>query len=94
MAGLKELAKLTGLKQNEVVDVFDAILNLIRSGERVIIRNFGSFWEITRKPRKVTSPVLKEGSVISPEKKVIRFRSAAATRRIVKARGKAEQVEP
>lgn len=91
MAGAHELAKLTGQKQEVITDVFDALLNLVRSGERVTIRGFGSFFEVTRGPRVVKSPVLKNGFAPVREAKVLRFRPAGSTRRVIKASAKAKK---
>ena len=93
MAGVHELTKLTGLKQQEIIDVFDAVLNLARSKQRVIIRGFGSFWVVTRPPRTVVSTALKKGRAEVPEAKVLRFRASKETRRVVKARAKAKPTE-
>jgi nucleoid DNA-binding protein len=93
MAGVNELSKLTGLKRQQILDVFDAVLNLVIAGERVIIRGFGSFWEVTRQRRIITSSALPNGEAVVPEAKTVRFRPAISTKRIVKARGKAKKAK-
>lgn len=91
MAGIHELARLTGLTQQQVTDVFDAILNLIRNGDRVMIRKFGSFWEATQKQRTIVSSALRGGSASVPEAKKLRFRPSLSTKIVVKSRGKAKR---
>lgn len=91
MAGMNELARLTGLTQQQVADVFDGILNLIRNGDRIVLRGFGSFWEATQKKRTIVSSALEGGSAIVPEAKVLRFRPAPCTKILVKAKGKAKR---
>lgn len=93
MAGVNELAKLTGLKKQDVIDVFDGILNMVRNGDRVIIRGFGSFWEQERPARTVVSSALKGGKADVPPAKVLRFRSAGSTKRVVKARAKGRKAK-
>lgn len=91
MAGVHDLARLTGLTDQQVSDIFDGILNLIRNGERVIIRDFGSFFEITQKQRTVISSAIKGGRANVPEARVLRFKPSQSTRIVVKSRGKAKR---
>lgn len=86
MAGVKEIAKLTGLTQEQIHDVFDSIQNLAFSGVRVIIRRFGSFRAVERKRRTIRSPAIKGGSADVKPSMVIRYKPSKEVCREMKAR--------
>jgi nucleoid DNA-binding protein len=65
MAGIHEIAKAAGLKADVVTDVFEAVFQLVRSGESVRIAGFGSFDKKTFPGRTVKSPVINEGAPIT-----------------------------
>lgn len=92
MAGIHEIAKAAGLKASDVTDVFEAVFQLVRSGESVRIAGFGSFDRKTFPGRTVTSPVINEGEPITFGKSYrIAFRqSDQAKRRLNMARKKRE----
>lgn len=92
MAGIHEIAKAAGLKATDVTDVFEAVFQLVRSGESVRIAGFGSFDRKTFPGRTVTSPVINEGEPITFGKSYrIAFRqSDQAKRRLNMARKKRE----
>lgn len=62
MAGIHEIAKAAGLKAEVVTDVFEAVFQLVRSGESVRVAGFGSFDKKTFPGRTVKSPVINEGA--------------------------------
>lgn len=92
MAGIHEIAKAAGLKASDVTDVFEAVFQLVRSGESVRVAGFGSFDRKTFPGRTVTSPVINEGEPITFGKSYrIAFRqSDQAKRRLNMARKKRE----
>jgi nucleoid DNA-binding protein len=92
MAGIHEIAKAAGLKADVVTDVFEAIFQLVRSGESVRIVGFGSFDKKTSPGRTVESPVINEGAPITfGESFRIAFRqSDQAKRRLNMSRKKRE----
>ena len=68
----------TGLKQVEVKEVvqrtFDSIIESLRAGDKVELRNFGIFKVKTRKGRMGRNP--RTGDNVSiPDKKVVSFKS-------------------
>jgi nucleoid DNA-binding protein len=93
MAGMNEVAKLTGCTPEQVASVFDAILNLVRNGDNVVIRNFGSFREVIQKERVIHSTALEGGKATVPEAKVLRFRPSPATKIKTKAKAKARKAK-
>ena len=68
----------TGLKQVEVKEVvqrtFDMIIESLRKGDKVELRNFGIFKVKTRKGRVGRNPRTGE-SVSIPDKQVVSFKS-------------------
>ncbi|MBL7072766.1 MAG: integration host factor subunit beta [Candidatus Omnitrophica bacterium] len=68
----------TGLKQIDVKEVvqrtFDIIIDSLRTGKKVELRNFGIFKVKTRKGRLGRNPRTGEGVTI-PDKKVVSFKS-------------------
>jgi integration host factor subunit beta len=73
----------SGLKRREVSYVVDnfitAIIDSTASGERVEIRGFGVFSMLTKKPRKIHSPIA--GKVIdTPEKITIGFQPSSSVK--------------
>lgn len=65
MAGIHDIAKAAGLKASDVTDVFEAVFQLVRSGESVRIVGFGCFDRKSFPGRTVTSPVINEGEPIT-----------------------------
>jgi DNA-binding protein HU-beta len=72
MAGIADVAKAAGVKEEQVKAVFDAVKN---SPERVIIKGFGSFTVKTRAARKGKNP--QTGVTIDiPAKDVLTFKAS------------------
>ena len=61
MAGIHEIAKTAGVKNDVVVDIFEAIFRLVKSGETVRIVGFGSFEKKKFPGRTLSSPVINDG---------------------------------
>ena len=80
MAGIKNLARRAGLQTDDVQSVFDALTVLLSTGEDIRIPNFGTFQAKVQEPRKINSPVLPDGEVTSPRRRVIRFRMSSNLR--------------
>lgn len=86
MAGMHDVAREAGLKDEDVDKVFVAVQKLCKDGERVQVRNFGSFAQKVRAARIITSPKIPGGSAQVPERKVITFKASPATRENVEAK--------
>jgi nucleoid DNA-binding protein len=75
---IMKISEDTGLKQIEVKEVvqrtFDMIIDSLRRGNKVELRNFGIFKVKTRKGRLGRNPRTGE-SVSIPDKKVVSFKS-------------------
>ncbi|MBD3426302.1 MAG: integration host factor subunit beta [Candidatus Omnitrophica bacterium] len=74
---IMKIAEETNLKQVEVKEVvqrtFDMIIESLRQGDKVELRNFGIFKVKTRKGRLGRNPRTGE-SVTIPDKKVVSFK--------------------
>lgn len=92
MAGIHEIAKAAGLKAEVVTDVFEAVFQLVKSGESVRVSGFGSFDRKTFPGRTVQSPVINDGEPTKFEDSFrIAFRqSDQAKRRLNMSRKKRE----
>ena len=64
-AGLGEIAKAAGVKRDVVVDVFEAIFQLVRDGEVVRVTGFGTFERKSFPGRTVQSPAINEGEPVT-----------------------------
>lgn len=72
MAGIADVAKLAGIKAEQVAAVFNAVSTLA-ADERVTVRGFGSFQFKTRAARTARNP--KTGEAVQvPEKTVLTFK--------------------
>ena len=72
---IKKLAPAFGSKKDAeaaVRTIFDAIADVLLSGDEIAFRNFGAFRIRTRRERYVRSPQTKRMIKI-PEKRVVRF---------------------
>lgn len=76
MAGINEIAKQAGLKEEQARAVFSAVATLA-ADESVIVRGFGSFKTVTRKARTARNPKTGE-EVLVPEKIQLSFKAAKA----------------
>lgn len=61
MAGIQDVARVAGVKTDVVVDVFEAVYRLVKSGKTVRISGFGSFEKKKFPGRTITSSVINEG---------------------------------
>jgi nucleoid DNA-binding protein len=80
MAGVPEIARKAGVKQNDVRAMFAAVADLTAEGERVQVANFGSFSLRVQKERTVRSPKIPGGEATVPERNVIGFRMSKKLR--------------
>lgn len=77
----------------EVIDdIFEVITEALMRGERVVIRNFGSFEIATHKGSTGTDPKTHEPITYPDYNKVI-FRSSLGLREAVKAAGREQKEE-
>ena len=71
---VERLIKQSGLKRKEVLYIIDNFLDKIKesvyAGDKVEIRGFGTFHLVSKKPRKVFSPIANK-EIEVPAKQVI-----------------------
>lgn len=80
MAGTHDIARAAGLKDTEVHTVFATILEKVKNGERVLIKDFGTFQVKQVKERTITSPQIPSGSAVVPEHQVMKFKASPVTK--------------
>lgn len=79
MAGLNDIAARAGIESSQAQMVFDAIIERVNRGERVLIRGFGTFFRHEQRPRTVSSPVL--GAPVNvPKRYTLRFKCSTTAR--------------
>lgn len=101
MAGLADIAKEAGLNPvvdpntgkkiwtNEVLErFFELILERVASGERVHIKNFGSFSMKLYRGRTLNSPLMEDGEVTFGDRQTLRFSQSQ------KAKAKLNELAP
>lgn len=89
MAGLKEIAREAGFKDNisDVADVFDAVIKVAKEHGSIVIKGFGTFNLVTQAARTGRNPSNGEPVTI-PEKRIVKFKAAKTTVDIVEAPAK------
>ncbi len=82
MAGLHEVARTAGVKDEEASGVFEAILAHCNAGERVTIKGFGTFTMVEYQSRVVRSPVLAHQGGIAevPRYRRLKFKASKGAR--------------
>lgn len=92
MPGIKRLAKKAGIKSDVIPDIFEAIFEFIKNGERVVIPGFGVFERKIHKGRTVVSSVINDGEPTKFKSRyVMKFRPSGQVKRrlnIKKKKGK------
>lgn len=93
MSGLVEVAKESGVKPDVITNVFETILSMVASGDKVRIKGFGAFERRKYKGRTLTSSAVNDGEPITyPDSHVLKFRqSGLAKRRLNIVAKKAEK---
>jgi nucleoid DNA-binding protein len=74
MASVVEVAKKAGVSEDIALRVFEELVDLTRRGQRVYIRNFGSFFLKQRASRVVRSPALPGGEARVVPRTVLEFK--------------------
>lgn len=92
MAAIEQLGRRTGLTDAQIVALMDAVVDTAREGERVYIRNIGTFTVRVRPPRTIKSPVIPGGEKKLPERRVLEFRMSPKLAAVLNAGGKARGV--
>ena len=84
MAGVWDISKSAKVKSDVVTDIFEAIFNIVRSGESVKIPGFGSFEKKQFPGRTVTSPVINDGepTTFGPTFRIAFHQSTQCKRRL------------
>jgi nucleoid DNA-binding protein len=80
MAGTHDIARDSGMKDTEIKNVFNAILARTKNGERVLIKDFGTFEVKHVKERLIKSPQIPTGEAKVEAHDVIKFRPSPATK--------------
>jgi nucleoid DNA-binding protein len=94
MANANIIGKLAELTTKQVINVFEAILSLVRNGEKVNIRGFGTFFEYETKPKKVVSPLVNDGEPVRAKpKRVMKFKSSKITDRYINENAQLKKVD-
>lgn len=93
MSGVSEICKESGLKPEQVVNVFETILAMVASGEKVRLKGFGSFERKLYPGRTLTTPAVNGGEPMKyPDSYLLKFhQSNLAKRRINIAAKKAKR---
>lgn len=94
MAAIEKLGRATGLNDAQILALMNALVDVARDGERVYIRNFGTFSVRVRPARTIKSPVIPGGSTKLPERKVLEFKMSPKLYAVLNAGGKARGVAP
>lgn len=94
MAGIRDIAKSAGLKVEDVVDVFEAVFQLAKSGEQVRVSGFGTFEKKKFPGRTLKSPVINDGeeTTYGPSYR-ISFKSSEQCKRRLNRRSKANKAQ-
>jgi nucleoid DNA-binding protein len=94
MAAIEHLGRLSGLTDVQIQALMNALVDTTRTGERVYIRNIGTFTVRVRPPRTIKSPVIPGGEKKLPERRVLEFRMSPKLAAVLNAGGKALGVAP
>lgn len=94
MAGVHVIARAAGVKDTVALSLFSAILDQMAEGNRVYIKDFGSFVPVKRKARVVLSPQIKGGRAEVPERMVIKFRPSPVTKKVLNGDDKPKAKKP
>lgn len=82
-----QVAKQTGYKQQDVMNVIQETLELIvkqlATGEGLELRNFGVFELVTRKSKVGRNPNAPSQQVVIPERVVVKFKPGKVMRTLV-----------
>lgn len=91
-AGLGEIARAANVKRDVVVDVFEAVFQLVRDGEVVRVTGFGTFERKSFPGRTVQSPVINEGEPMTfGDVYRLSFRQSRQAKRRLNVRVKAKE---
>lgn len=80
MAGIHGVARTAEIKDAQAHALFAGILESVKQGNRVYVKDFGSFFPVKRAARTITSPQIPGGKAEVPERIVIRFRPSPVTK--------------
>ena len=92
MAGTHDIARDAGMKDTEVKNVFNAILARVKAGERVLIKDHGTYEAKHVKERMIKSPQIPNGEAKVEAHTVIKFRPSPVTKAILNGGEVPEQV--
>lgn len=90
MAGIQDIARGAGVKNDVVIDVFEQVLQMVKGGQRVRVIGFGTFERKTFPGRKLQTPAINDGKPFRfPDSFRLAFKqSQQAKRRLNKKRKK------
>lgn len=77
MAGTHDIARASGLKYEQVEEVFSQIMNAVERGDKVRINGFGTFSRGLYKARTLTTPAVNDGKPMElPETNTLKFKQS------------------
>ena len=91
MAGTHDIARDSGMKVTEVETVFSSIVEKCKNGERVLIKNFGSFERKDVSERIIKSPQIPGGTATVKPHSVIKFKPSPQIKAILAGEAAAEE---
>ena len=92
MAGLSELAKVSGITEVTIREAFEAVTQLVKSGEDVRISGFGTFSKSHKAARLHVPNALKPGTFYDTEAKdVLTFKMSKSLNMVVAPAAKARR---
>lgn len=83
MAGTHDIARDVGMKDTQVKAVFNAILARLKNGERVLIKDHGTYEVKHVKERMIKSPQIPNGEAKVEAHDVIKYRPSPATKAVL-----------
>jgi len=83
MAGTHDIARDAGMKDTEIKNVFNAIIARVKAGERVLIKDFGTFENKHVKERMIKSPQIPNGEAKVEAHNVVKYRPSPVTKAIL-----------
>lgn len=89
MAGIHKAARAAGVSDEQARSLFSSILTQVGEGERVYVKDFGTFSMRVSKARTIRSPQIPGGVAEIPERNVLKFQVSPSAKKALNG----EQVE-
>lgn len=91
MPGIHQAARAAGISDEQARSLFASILTQAGQGDRVYIKDFGTFSVRVAPARTIRSPQIPGGVAEVPERNVLKFQVSPAAKKLLN--GGAEEVE-